>query len=79
MLPKRSGFEGLLRVGKLPDNGINGELIRFSLGNTTSTDQFINQLRFLYEKEGLGTISYDSTIHPTDEALVEAQAALNTG
>lgn len=64
VLPKRSGgYEGVIRVGKTPDIGTNGEIIRFPLGTAEEAERFITQMKIQYEKEGFGVLVYDSLIH----------------
>jgi len=55
-----SGYEAVLRVGKLPDSGTNGDVVRFPIGNTESAEKLIAQMKTLYEREGFGTLIYDS-------------------
>jgi hypothetical protein len=47
------GYIATLRVGKAPDNGMNGEILSFSLGNESSAIKFISQLKQLFAKEGI--------------------------
>eukprot|EP01119_Soliformovum_irregulare_P002331 TRINITY_DN1260_c1_g1_i1.p1 TRINITY_DN1260_c1_g1~~TRINITY_DN1260_c1_g1_i1.p1 ORF type:complete len:593 (+),score=164.26 TRINITY_DN1260_c1_g1_i1:1097-2875(+) len=55
------GYDGLIRVGKCPDTGSNGEYFRFPLGTAVEANQFVNQLKSLYEKEGFGMLVSDSS------------------
>lgn len=70
---KGTGYEAVLRVGKLPDTGTNGDvvryfscavtaiyIIRFPIGNTDFAEKLIGQMKTLYEREGFGTLIYDS-------------------
>jgi len=59
-----AGYEGTLRVGKTPDNGSNGDMIKFALGNAAAAQLFIVQLKSLYEQEGIGVLVFDSLNPP---------------
>jgi hypothetical protein len=64
VLTKRSGgYEGAIRVGKTPDVGTNGEIIRFPLGTAEEAERFVTQMKLQYEKEGFGVLVYDSLVH----------------
>lgn len=73
VLHKRSGgFEGVIKVGKNPESNGNGDIIRFPLGNTSSSNIFLSQLKSLFEKDqALGTLTLDSL----DPALIRKPGA----
>jgi len=53
-----------MRVGKSPDQGTNGDIIKFPLGNAASAEAFVSQLKSVYEREGLGILVQDTIENP---------------
>jgi hypothetical protein len=66
-------FEALIRVGKSPDNGNNGDTVKINIGNCSEGLAFVEQLKHSFEKE-VGMLVYDSTVQPNLPPLPPAPA-----
>ena len=53
----------VLRIGHAPDNGNNGEVLRYQLPNHAALERYIAQLKKLYQIEGNSCI-FDSSLEP---------------
>lgn len=56
-------FEALIRVGKSPDNGTNGDTVKINIGNCTEGLAFVDQVKHSFEKD-IGMLVYDSMVQP---------------
>ena len=54
-------FQGILRVGDLPDRGDNGYKYKFNTGNKKNTENFVRQMANCFVKDGY-VLTHDSAV-----------------